>query len=86
MPNVTLETVIEEVKTLSMEDRKSLRLALNKLLSEEAKREAFEQAMLEAGLFSEIRRPEIDVEEFRSYKPIKVEGKPVSETIIEERR
>jgi len=39
-------------------------------------------------VISEVRRPftEEDLARFRAYKPIEVKGKPVSETLIEERR
>ena len=86
MQSVTLDSVVQEVKTLPTEDLKRLRVLLDELLSGEEKREHFEQAMLEAGLVSEIRKPKRDVEAFRKYKPVKVKGKPISETLIEERR
>ncbi|MEW6129489.1 MAG: hypothetical protein AB1757_20780 [Acidobacteriota bacterium] len=86
MQNVTLDKVVQEMKTLPSEDLQQLRIVLDELLSEEEKRKRFEQAMLQAGLFSEIRKPKRDIEAFKKYKPVRVKGKPVSETLIEERR
>ncbi len=45
-----------------------------------------EQVLLNAGLLSKIPPPITDFTNYRKRRPIKVRGKPVSETIIEERR
>lgn len=45
-----------------------------------------EQMLLKEGLLSEIPPPITDFMGYRKRKPIKVKGKPISETIIEERR
>jgi len=45
-----------------------------------------DQLLLEAGVISEIPPPITDFTPYQNRKPIEVKGKPVSETIIEERR
>ena len=86
MQTLTLDKVIEDVKTLPQEEIKQLRSVLDDLLERKSKEEEVERLLLEAGLISEIKKPKRSVEAFRKYKPIKVKGKPVSETLIEERR
>jgi hypothetical protein len=51
----------------------------------EAAEEAFKQHLLEAGLILEIKRPPLTEPE-GNRRPIKVKGKPMSQTIIEDRR
>jgi hypothetical protein len=89
MAEVTLEKVWEEVQVLPLDEQQQLRKRLDEMLVQEeetGKMEAFHQALLASGLISEIKSPVVDVEAYRRFKPIEVRGKPVSETIIEERR
>lgn len=86
-PNV--ERVLDQIRALTAEEQKQVRAALippstNPLITPDE----FEQHLLEAGVISEVKRPitEEDVARFRAYKPIEVKGKPVSETLIEDRR
>jgi hypothetical protein len=53
-------------------------------LSEASGREAARRALLEAGLIQEFKTPPMRPAEERPQVPI--QGKPLSETIIEERR
>jgi hypothetical protein len=48
--------------------------------------EELAQEMLREGILDQVPRRERDVASFENYKPIEVKGKPLSETIIEERR
>jgi len=50
------------------------------------KAQALRQALVKRGLLSPEPPRGIPVEELRSWKPISIRGKPLSETIIEERR
>ena len=87
MSSANLEKVIEEVKALTLDEKKKLQATLNELLaSPQPTEQDFKRAMLNAGLLSSIEPREVDLESFNNYKPADVEGKPVSETIIEERR
>lgn len=47
--------------------------------------EEFAQEMLRQGILDQVAAPWTDPADFDSYKPIEIKGKPLSETIIEER-
>ena len=86
MAQATLNRVLEEIKTLEPEEIRQVQHALESQLdpkTEEAA-EGFSQAMLDAGLISEIKRPERRQQ--RDRRLVSIQGKPLSETIIEERR
>ncbi len=90
MGNAQLEKVLEEVKSLAPEDQVKVRELLDSLLPPKKNppsREEYEQYLLAKGVISHIptrtgKRPE----ELKDFKPIEVEGEPLSETIIRERR
>jgi hypothetical protein len=87
MSSANLEKLIEEVKALTLDEKRKLHATLNELLaSPQPTEEDFKRAMLDAGLLNSIEPREVDLESFNNYEPVEVEGKPVSETIIEERR
>jgi hypothetical protein len=87
--STNVERVLDQISALTDEERQQVRAALNSrdtkpLMTEDE----FEQHLLDAGVISEVK-PAITEEElarFRAYKPIEVKGKPVSETLIEDRR
>jgi hypothetical protein len=77
---------MEEVKAMTTDEQQQLRDALNELLANPQNIEYLLQKSLhESGLLSEIKPSRVG-QTSRAFKPIEVEGKPVSETIIEERR
>lgn len=86
----TLEKVLETVKSLTPEEKDKVRKALDDVLPTEKpkiSREEYEKYLLAKGVISHIptrtgKRPE----ELKDFKPIEVEGEPISETIIRERR
>lgn len=85
----SLDRIFEEVKTLTSEEQKSLRDLVDELLAKSSPRmteEEFEQRLLEKGVISRIPSPITDLTPYRNRKLIEVKGKPLSETIIEERR
>ena len=87
MSSANLEKVIEEVKALTPDEKRQLRATLDALLAtSQPTEDDFQRAMLDAGLLTSAKPLAVDLESFRNYKPVEVEGKPVSETIIEERR
>jgi hypothetical protein len=87
MSSANLEKVIEEVKALTLDEKRKLHATLNELLtSTQPTEDDFKRAMLNAGLLNSIEPREVDLESFKNYEPVDVEGKPVSETLIEERR
>lgn len=87
--STNVERVLDQIRALTAEERQQVRSALNSgdrksLITEDE----FEQHLLAAGVISKVK-PQISEEElarFRAYRPIEVEGKPVSETLIEDRR
>lgn len=90
MAKATLDKVIEDVKTLTRGEQQKLRELLDELLKELPARspeEELERKLFEAGLLSEIKPPITDFTPYQNRKPIEIlDGKPVSETLIEERR
>ena len=89
MTTSNLDQVIEEVKALSPDDQRKLRELLNDLLAPPAPQmseEEFEQRLLAKGVISEIPPPITDLTPFQNRRLMEVEGKPLSETVIEERR
>ena len=72
LPDNVLDNALEVLKRLREE-------------SEEQLQAECDRRMLESGLLRSIPRPD-DVRKPRAFKPIRLEGKPVSETLIEERR
>jgi hypothetical protein len=87
MAQATLNQILSQLETLEPEELNQLNQTIQKHLAYKEKsraRAAFHQALLDSGLVKQIKRPCYDpISERRLYK---VEGKPVSETIIEERR
>jgi len=78
---------MKEIKTLAPDERRQLCEMLNALrvpAEEEDKRQAVHQALRAAGLVTQVRQPRATDTPHR--RRIEVQGKPVSETIIEERR
>ena len=89
MITANLDRVFEEVKALTPGEQKQLREMLDSLLASAAPQiteEEFEQRLLEKGIISRIPPPITDLAPYRDRKLIEVTGKPLSETIIEERR
>ncbi len=87
MAKATLDRIMKEIKTLAPDERRQLCEMLHALMvpaEEEAKRQALHQALRAAGLVTQIRQPRATDTPHR--RRIEVQGKPVSETIIEERR
>lgn len=87
-----IEELIQRIRSLSPDDQKRLRQALDAetapaaLAAERRAEEEFKQRLLKAGLLKEIKPPVTNLTPYRDRKPFEIEGKPLSETIIEERR
>lgn len=88
--STNVERVLDEIRSMTAEEQRQVRVALNspETVKSPVTDDEFEQHLLASGVITDIPPPptEADIEAFRNYKPITVEGKPVSETIIEERR
>lgn len=91
---VVLEKIVEEIKALTPEQRQILRDMLDTLpQSNETPEEEMRQRedellrrLHEKGILAKIPLPITDPRPFDDWKPIEIKGKPLSETIIEERR
>ena len=90
---ITLEKVVEEIKSLTPHDRHRLREVLNTLpegettMTEMQHREKLlEKRLVDKGIVSHISPPITDLSPYQNRKLITIQGKPFSETIIEERR
>jgi hypothetical protein len=89
MTTVSLDQVLEQVKSLSLDEQKQLREMLDELLTKSGPQmteREFERRLLEKGIISRIPPRIRDEAFYQNRKPVEVEGKPVSEIIIEERR
>jgi undecaprenyl pyrophosphate synthase len=87
---VTVEQIENEVKQLSTQDLRKVRDLVDSLLEEKESKpqmteEEFEQYLYEKGV---IGKPPLmmDFSCYKDYRRVTVEGEPVSETIIKERR
>jgi hypothetical protein len=83
----TLNQILKHLKSLEIEELQQLNQAVQQYLAdkeENHRQTAFHQALLDAGLVKQIKHPSYAPSTER--KLISVKGKPVSETIIEERR
>lgn len=91
MVSANVTRMLEQVKSLSLEEREQLRHlmdqqpAANGKLSKE---EQLDQLLLERGIISQIppKPTDSDIAHFNEWKPIPVTGQPVSQTIVEDRR
>lgn len=89
MATTTLGRMLDEVKRLSPDEQRQLREAIDRLLSTPSApptEEQFEQELVESGLLDEVPLLPGLGEPVPERKPIDVKGKPLSETIVEERR
>lgn len=87
MAQATLYQILDQLPTLEPEELRQLNQVVQEHLAphEEAwKREAFHQALLASGLVKQIKPTRCKEDSQR--RLIEVQGKPISETIIEERR
>ena len=83
----TLNQILKQLETLELEELQQLNQTIKKYLAdkeETIKHAAFHQALSDSGLVKQIKHPAY--ESINERRLIHVEGKPVSETIIEERR
>jgi hypothetical protein len=87
--STTFNTVVGHMKTLSADEPRQLRLLLDSLLAASSAlptEDEFEQTLVAAGWLSVPNPLRLDVKQYQQYEPVLVQGKPVSETLIEDRR
>ena len=88
---VTIEQIENKVKQLSTEDLQKVRSLVDSLLEKKTEKppmteEEFAQHLYKKGVIGKPPPPITDFSRYENYVPVKVEGEPVSETIIRERR
>ncbi len=89
MTQTVLAHVLQDIKTLEPEELHSVERAIQELREAAVYGYSLQeykamQSLVEAGLMKEIKpRPKGP---FVQYTPVPIQGKPLSETIIEERR
>lgn len=98
MPTPNYDQVFEFVRTLAPDELQHLRNLIDTLLENPAllgktqeqltPMDKMDLAMLKAGTMSRIPRAptEAELKAMQEWRPIEIQGKPLSETIIEERR
>ena len=87
MAQATINRVIEEIRSLQPDDLRTVERTVRELLAptaREAEREATLRILQESGLVREIKRPPMIAHQ--EAPPVSIQGKPLSETIIEERQ
>lgn len=87
MAQATLNRVLKAIKTLQPNELQQVEHVVRQLLepdAKEARREAVLRVLQESGLVKDIKRPPLDTTRERT--PVPIVGKPLSESIIEERR
>ncbi len=87
---MNLEKILQNVQALSPEERQYLRQVLDEPLpstraSRHATEKAFQQQLVNAGLLRESKRHEVRQPSPRR-KRVDIQGTPLSETVIKERR
>ena len=89
--------VIEEIQKMPLNDARKVAERLTSYLREkeraalgsdqpESQEDEFERYLLAKGVISNIPTRDETDDEFDQFEPIEVEGEPLSETIIRERR
>lgn len=87
MSQAIIQNIINQLQELEIEELHKLNQAIEQHITVKRQTEsetAFEQALLESGLVKEIKKP--SYRNVTTEQLVKVKGKPLSETIIEERR
>jgi hypothetical protein len=88
MATATVTNIVKQIKKLSPTEQRELRTVLDSLLAPvpSLTEEEFHQRLAAEGRLS-VPSPEARSRAVRrSFKPVPIRGKPVSETIIEEHR
>ncbi|MBD2195475.1 MULTISPECIES: hypothetical protein [Calothrix] len=87
MARLILNQILEQLESLEIEELEQLHQTVAKYLAnkeENVKQAAFHKALIDGGLVKQIKHP--IYEPITERRLIQIEGKPISETIIEERR
>ena len=86
MGKVTVDQILAAAKTLSRDEQQQLRGTLDTWLQSERLEEQLERMLYGAGLLRDIRPTGTATVSSPRCPPVHVNGPPVSETLIDERR
>jgi hypothetical protein len=88
-----IEKLIQDLHSLGADELRRLRRAVDERLSNPSElagtglqEDEFKRRLVAAGLLNEVRPPVPDPETYRGRTPVPITGKPLSETIVEDRR
>jgi hypothetical protein len=87
MAQAILNQILAQIETLELEELQQLNQIIQRHLAdkeETAQQTKFHKALLTSGLVKQLKQPSYSQQIER--RLIQIQGKPVSETIIEERR
>lgn len=87
MPRSLLDRILSQLQSLEPSELQQLSQVIQRYLEDDevlAKRAAFHHALIESGLVLQIKNP--NFEERTHQRLIQVQGEPVSQTIVGERR
>ena len=89
MPSEIVQRVLDQIHLLTAEERGEVKALMDSVpRGPETRTEEDEirRSLLREGVIITRRPPVTDYTPWDEWKPVEVQGKPVSETIIEERR
>jgi hypothetical protein len=89
MAKTALSRMLEEVKQLTPDEQRLLRDAIDRLLPAPVApptEEQFERELVDAGILEELPSSPGARQPMRKRRPIDIKGKPLSETLVEDRR
>lgn len=87
MPQAVLQQILEQLQTLEPSELQQLSVVIQNHLADRetaAKRVAFHQSLIAAGLVRQIKQPTF--EQRTRQHLVQIQDEPVSQTIVEERR
>jgi hypothetical protein len=87
MPQALLDQILNQLQSIEPSDFQQLSQAIQRYLEDDevlAKRAAFHHALIGSGLVRQIKNP--NFEERAHQRLIQVQGEPISQTIVGERR
>lgn len=88
---IDIEQLLSQVRSLTVDEQRRLRQILDQEVADaptpaQPTEDDFKRRLLDLGLLKEVKPPVRDLGPYQHREPFKIQGKPLSETIIEERR
>ncbi len=89
MPTTDFERAVELVKALTAAEQRQLRDLLDEWLAppqNQLTEDELAQELLREGILDHVPPPITDLKPYQNRQPVDIQGEPLSETIIKERR